>query len=383
MIAHNRTVITDADRAAVDAVLASGWIAQGPVVAALEEAFVRRQGGGAACAVASGSAALFTALGALGVRPGDTVAVPSYACTALLNAVHLAGAVPAVVDVDPRRFCLDAALVDRQAPRARHVIAVHTFGASADIAALRAGGRRVLEDCCHTPGGASPGGAVAGAGDAAVFSFYATKVMTGGQGGLVWSADDAVVAAVRDYRQHDGRASYSPRFNLQMTDLQAALALSQFSRLDGIRERRAAIVRALLGALPDGVCAQSGVGDPGRMAQRLVVLLPDAAARDGLRAHLAAAGIDSIVPIERFELLHRQLALDPRDFPVSERLADTALSLPLHLGLTDGDVDRVCAALCGFRLPSRDDRQGPAPSRTRDPDTAPSPAFPAPASLSR
>jgi dTDP-4-amino-4,6-dideoxygalactose transaminase len=107
LIPHNRPLITAADRAAVDAVLTSGWIAEGPAVQALEARMVRLYGGGGACAVSSGTAALFLALKALGAASDTIVAVPTYTCSALLNAVFMAGTTPRVVDVLPDSFCLD------------------------------------------------------------------------------------------------------------------------------------------------------------------------------------------------------------------------------------------------------------------------------------
>ena len=349
MIPHNRPHILDCDRAAVHAVLSSGWIAQGPAVRALEDRFVEHFAGGAACAFSSGTAGLFVALKALGAGPGAVVAVPSYSCSALLNAVHMIGAVPQAVDVRPDNFCLDTQLVQRQAPTARYIVAVHIFGARADIEALQSPDRVVVEDCAQSLGGRTGGTPLGSRGAAAVFSFYATKVVTGGQGGLVWSGDPEVGDRIRSYRQFDGCEHYEPRFNLQMTDIQAALAASQMQRLEAIRERRSEIGRAYLAALPDGLAVQGGVADPGRMLQRFVLMTPDAATREALRTRMAEAQVDCRVPVERFELLHRYLRCDSADFPVAERLADTTLSLPLHLGLSDADVATVSDVLRRFR----------------------------------
>jgi perosamine synthetase len=349
MIPHNRPLITAEDRAAVDAVLSSGWVAQGPQVEALEAEFVRRYVGGGACAVSSGTAALYVALKALGIEAGAKVAVPTYACSALLNAVFMAGASPVVLDVLPDSFCLDPALLAEQTPAVDCVIAVHTYGAESDIEALKKSANLVIEDCCHTPGGCGRAGLLGQAGDAAVFSFYATKVITGGQGGLVWSANREVVERVEDYRQFDCRDSYMPRFNLQMTDIQAAMINSQMSRLSVIRARRQAIAHAYLAALPAGISVQSGLADDGRMPYRFVVLAPDLAIRDALRQHMEQAGINCTVPIERYELLHRYLKLDAVEFPVAERLVDTTLSLPIHLCLTNKEISHIANTLKVFR----------------------------------
>lgn len=349
LIVHNKPNLTLADRQAVDAALSSGWIAQGGQVRELESGFANRFGGGAACALSSGTASLFLALKALGAGSGEEVAVPTYACSALLNAVFMAGATPRVVDVREDDFCLDPVMVARQAATARYAIAVHAYGAPADVASLQALGKRVVEDCCQSIGGTTAIGEVGSSGDAAVFSFYATKIVTAGQGGLLWSRDPAVAEAVRDYREFDFRENYSPRFNFQMTDIQAALVNSQIARLDLIRARRAVIVARYLANLPSGFGTQAGLDRPGRMAYRFILLAPDLRSRDALRAHLSAAGVGCIVPVERFELLHRYLKLDPADFPVAERIADLSISLPLYPALNDVDVEVVCRALRAFQ----------------------------------
>ena len=175
MIPHNRPQILERDRAAVDAVLRSGWVAQGPAVQSLEEQFVAVFEGGSACAVSSGTAALFLGLKALGCGPGSSVAVPSYSCSALLNAVLMTAATPCVVDVLADTFCLAADMVRTQAPDAQFVVAVHTFGAAADIAPLKSSGRHVIEDCCQSLGGSTREGLLGAQGDAAIFSFTRPK----------------------------------------------------------------------------------------------------------------------------------------------------------------------------------------------------------------
>jgi perosamine synthetase len=258
----------------------------------------------------------------------------------------MAGAIPRVVDVLPDTFCLDPDAVRVHAPDARFVIAVHTFGAVADVPALRADGRIVIEDCCQSLGGMLGDLPLGAAGEAAVHSFSATKIITGGQGGLVWSR--TVSEKVRDYREFDGREKYARRFNFQLSDLQAALANSQLERLDLIRARRAAIAGAYLAALPKSLKTQRDPCAPGRMAHRFVVLAPDQEVRDRLYAHMTAAGVSCIVPVQRFELLHRYLCLDSADYPAAERLSDTTLSMPMHLCLSGADVAAISDALAKF-----------------------------------
>jgi len=350
MIPHNRPLITAEDRAAVDAVLSSGWVAQGPQVQALEGGIARLNGGGGSCAVSSGTAALFLALKALNVEVGAKVAVPTYACSALLNAIYMAEAKPYIVDVQPDSFCLDPVALAQEAVDAACVIAVHTYGAAADIAAMRQSGRKLIEDCCHSLGGASKQGQLGAEGDVAVYSFYATKIITGGQGGLVWSTHSEVIERVRDYRQFDCRKDYIPRFNLQMTDIQAAMANSQMTRIDDIRMRRQLIAKRYLDALPVGFSTQTGLMEINRMVYRFVLVAPDIKYRDALLRHMRKANINCVIPIERYELLHNYMKLDPSNFPVAENLADTTLSIPFYPGLSDSDIEYICNTLRKFNL---------------------------------
>jgi len=350
VIPHNRPCVTAEDRAAVDAVLTSGWIAQGSVVTALETEFTKYYTGGGACAVSSGTAALFLALRTLGAGPGVTVGLPSYSCSALLNSVYMTGAIPKIFDVRADTFCLDVEGVLAQAPEVRIVVAVHTFGAAADAVALKSAGMTVVEDCCQSLGGIIEGRALGAVGDAAVFSFYASKIVTGGQGGLLWSRADSVVTQALDYRQFDGRESYNPRFNFQMTDTQAALVVSQLTRLDAIRARRARLAHLYRSALPNVLGTQAGLDQPGSMVHRFVIVTGDISVRNALLQWMADAGVQCAIPVERFELLHRYMKLDPNDFPVSEQLVDTTLSIPIHMCLSDSDVETICNALGKFKL---------------------------------
>ncbi len=349
MIPHNTPLIKDEDREAVDSVLRSGWVAQGSQVNTLEANYVSYFDGGVACAVSSGTAALFLSLKGLGVGKGSKVAVPTYACSALLNAVFMAGAMPSVVDILPDSFCLDPVALGQQAADASCVIPVHCYGEPANISAMLQPGRKLIEDCCHSLGGSDANDLIGRTGDIAVFSFYATKIITGGQGGLIWANDPILAAKIHDYRQFDCREDYVPRFNLQMTDIQAALINSQMRRLKAIKARRQLIAKSYLAALPEGLKVQSGITDVGRMIYRFVVVTPDLATRDALHRHMQNAGVSSVIPINRYELLHRYLKLDPNHYPVAENLVETTLSLPIYPGLTEAQVAQVQGALMKFR----------------------------------
>lgn len=347
-IPHNIPLITPEDMDAVHETLSSGWIAQGESVAKLESLFVGKYSEGFSCALSSGTAALFLAMKGLGVKSGDSVAIPTYACSALLNAVYMLQAKPVLVDVLPDTFCLD--------PKGLYkfkdisiVIAVHTFGMQAQVSKMIEN-YKVLEDCCQSVWGANNERLLGRTGSAAVFSFYATKMITGGQGGLIWSRDENVFNAIKDYRQFDGSEFYRPRFNFQMSDIQASLIVSQFKRFEAIVRRRQYIAKQYLNALPKNFSFQSGAEKLDSTLQRFVVIAPSQSIRDRFHAHMQREGIDCLVPIKKFELLHNYLKLDASDFPVAERLSDTTLSIPIYPALTDSQVQLISSSIGKFEI---------------------------------
>lgn len=348
LIKHNKPRITEDDIAVVSNVLRSGWLAQGPFVDALESQLVQLYGSGEACAVSSGTAALFLALKSLGAGVGQKIAIPTYACSALLNAIFLVGAEPLVLDVLPDTFCLNPENIIGNSRNENIVIGVDTFGAELMTDSLKAQGLKVIQDCCHSLGGWGEKGPAGATADVAVFSFYATKIITGGQGGMLWAKNFDFVNIARDFREHDCRDEYIPRFNMQLTDIQAALISNQMLRLGSIRAKKSQIANRYLESLPLGLSTQAGVDSPGRMVYRFTVLTPDFFTRKRLAQHMLDNDIECAIPIERHELLHRYLKLDPQSFPVAEHLADTTLSIPIHGCLSEEDIMHICAALRTF-----------------------------------
>lgn len=347
MIPHNRPLITAEDRSAVDAVLASQWIAQGEETAALERDFDRLFGQGGSCATASGTASLFLALGGLGLGAASRVAVSTYACTALLDAILMAGAEPVPVDIREDDLNIDpealGALPVRK--RADAAIAVHTHGARADISGLRLRVGRLIEDCCQSLGGRHGRGLIGLEADAAVFSFYATKVVTGGQGGLLRSCHPEILDYARNFLSPTWGTAPSPRFNLRITDIQSALVRSQLRRLEEAVQRRLDIARAYREATPPYLLGRAVAPEEGRLIYRFVLRTESTTQRDRLAHHFLRAGVETSFLIQPHELLHRYLGLDPHRFPVAERVVDTTLSLPLYPALRNAEVDRVCEAL--------------------------------------
>ena len=340
MIPHNRPTIEPADIEAVSRVLARGHIAQGAEVRAFEEELAARfRPHGDAVAVASGTAALHLALRVLGIGPGGRVLVPTYTCTALVHAVMLCGAEPILGDVRDTDFNL--APPSAAAEGLRAVILPHMYGVPADPEPFRRLQVPIVEDAAQAIG-ARLGGRPAGSlGDVSIFSFYATKPLTTGQGGVVLGSR-AACDEVRDLRDYDGKRTLRPRFNYQLTDFQAALGRSQLRRLEAFLERRHETAHRYDANRPRGVTTQQAPPDSAPNHFRYVLRLR---AVEAARQRFAAAGITTIVPTEPWELLHRQMGLDPEGFPVAEEIAATTLSLPMQPSLTEEEKARVADVL--------------------------------------
>ena len=354
MIPIASPVIDEQEKAAVLRVLESGMLAQGPAVEALEAAFAERLGARHAIAVGSGSAALLVALLAHGVGEGGEVITTPFSFIASANAVLFAGARPRFVDVRDDDFNIDPDLIEQKiTPRTKAIIPVHLYGHPCrmdQIASIaRKHGLAVIEDCCQAHG-AAIGERPVGSSGTACFSFYPTKNMTTGEGGMVTTDDDEVAAQARMLRNHGQSERYVHEqigFNWRMTDLAAAIGLAQLDRLDDANARRRANARRL-----NEGCA--GVVTPTERAgchhvyHQYTVRAPER--RDELLSHLRERGVGAVVyypmPIHRQPVYRR---LGYRDaLPVAERLSAEVLSLPVHPSLTEQEVETVAGVTSGF-----------------------------------
>ena len=316
-----------------------GWVAQGPEVAAFEHELAARLGTAEAAAVASGSAALELALRALDVGPGHEVVIPSYVCDALHHAVRRVGAAPVLADADPATLLLSAKdAATRLTARTRALIVPHAFGLAVDLAPFLALGVPVIEDCAQALGAQHETGPAGSAGALGVCSFYATKLLTTGEGGAV-AGPARLVARVRDLRDYDEREDLLPRVNAKLTDLAAALGRSQLARFDAFIARRRAIAARYRARLAGAPCALPPDAGPRHVYHRFVVELERSPAE--VQAALQARGVAARRPV--FRPAHRALGLE--GFPEAERLWRRTLSIPCYPALADAEVDTVAAAL--------------------------------------
>lgn len=360
------------EKAALAAVIDSGWITLGDQVAAFEKAFAAAHGVADAVAVGSCTAGLHLVLESLGIGPGDEVLVPAMTFVATANAVLHAGATPVFVDIE----ALDRPLMSltdveaKRTARSRAVILVDYAGALPDRAAWRAfaaaHGLRLIEDAAHAAGAAGAGTI----GDAGVFSFYGNKNMTTAEGGMVFAREPAVLERVRRLRGHGMTSSTRQRltghaqgydvtmlgYNHRMDELRAAVGLVQLAKLPAWNARRRALTalyRARLrSACPDVLVPFAD--DQASSHHILPVLLPEDADREAVMEALRADGIQTSVhyaPVHHFTLYRERcpgVAL-----PLTEEFARRELTLPLHPKMEDGQVDTVVQALARALAPAR------------------------------
>ena len=374
-----RPDITEAEVDAVARALRSGWVTTGPETKAFEQEFAAYlgQNGGEnvqAIAVNSATAGLHLALEAIGIGPGDEVIAPTLTFTATVEVARYLGADARLVDVDAVTLNIDPARIEAAiTPRTRAILPVHYGGLACDMAAIldiaRRHGLQVVEDAAHalptTAGGALVGQLPSAA---AVFSFYANKTMTTGEGGMVVTRDEALAARMRVMRLHgisrDAFDRFSsrtpawyyeivaPGFKYNLTDTAAAMGRVQLQRLPGFVQRRQQLAARYLhelGDLPLVLPADAPAGDAHAWHLFVIRLRDDArVTRDAVIQALSDAGIGTsvhYVPLHRQPYWRDRYALTPAQFPVAEQAYQRMLSIPLFTAMSDDEQTRVIAAL--------------------------------------
>jgi dTDP-4-amino-4,6-dideoxygalactose transaminase len=372
-VEFSRPAIGAEEQAAVADAMASGWLSCGPRVKEFESAFAAFAGARYAIAVNSCTAALHLSLLAAGVGPGDEVITTPLTFCATANAILHTGATPVFADIDVATMniapaCVEAAMT----PRTRAILPVHFGGRPADMRALRrlAGskGLALIDDAAHCVDATIGGNRVGTLADFTCFSFYATKNLTTGEGGMVTTASREHADWLRVASLHgmskDAWARYSRSgsrmyevvmagFKCNMTDPQAAMGLVQLRRLPDLQRRRASIWKRYDEAFADLPVTRPVDPAPGTThARHLYTLLIDEArsghSRDGLRELLRERGIGTSVhfaALHLFPYYADRLGLSRGMFPNAEFVSDRTLSLPLTPALADDEVALVIEAV--------------------------------------
>jgi dTDP-4-amino-4,6-dideoxygalactose transaminase len=349
-----KPIIGDDEREAVDRVLRSGMVAQGPEVAAFEKEFSDHfVQGRPVVAVNSGTAGLHLGLLAAGVGPGDEVIVPSFTFAATGNSVALTGATPVFADIEPETFTLDPASVEASiTDKTKGIMPVHLYGHPARMRELEAlahtHGIALYEDAAQAHGAALDGRPVGTFGAFAMFSLYPTKNMTSGEGGMISTATDDIARNARLLRNQGMERQYENEvigFNARMTDIHAAIGRVQLTKVDAwtaTRKSNAAFLDANLA----GVVVPPVADGASHVYHQYTIRVVDD--RDGfVRAlkdeHAVGSGVYYPIPNHRLPSLeHFAPGLH---LPETERAASQVVSLPVHPSLSQADLDRIVAAV--------------------------------------
>ncbi|MBI3997809.1 MAG: DegT/DnrJ/EryC1/StrS aminotransferase family protein [Armatimonadetes bacterium] len=355
-----RPQIGEEEKREVLDVLNSGALVAGRRVAAFEAAFAAYLGVPYAAATSSGTAALQVAMLALGIGPGDRVVTSPFSFAATSHAVIHAGAEPVFADVDPATCNLDPNAVEAvlRRGRVRAILAVHLYGLPADMLAFRQLADRygvlLIEDAAQAHGASIAGQRVGTFGDAAIFSFYPTKNMTTGEGGMVTTANPDVTRRARllvDPRGDEEYAYEVVGFNYRMTEMAAAIGLVQLRHLDERNEQRREYAARYSNAFADLSWLRTPTEPPGyrHVFHQYTMRVPRH--RDAFSRHLTAAGVGNRIYYPR--LIPQTPAYRRRGFggafPDAEQLTREVLSVPVHPGLSPGDVGAVIDAVRAFQ----------------------------------
>lgn len=355
--------------------LRSGWVTTGPKAKRFEQDFVEFMSGDLeAVAVNSATAGLHLALEAIGIGPGDEVITTTHTFTATAEVIRYLGADPVFVDVSAETLCIDPDAVARAiTPRSKAIIPVHFAGRAADMPAIlaiaRQHGLRVVEDAAHALPTTS-GGKLVGTleSDVTVFSFYANKTITTGEGGMLVTRDPAIAARARIMRLHGiNRDAFdrftakvpswyyeivAPGYKYNLTDIAASLGIHQLRKVYAFQQRRAEIAARYdvgLEGLPIIRPPHSENGDVHSWHLYVIQLGDEATVtRDAFVERLFAQGIGvsvHYIPLHLHPYWRDTYKLTPHMFPISQRVFERTCSLPLYCRMTDPDVDRVVAAI--------------------------------------
>jgi dTDP-4-amino-4,6-dideoxygalactose transaminase len=356
MIHMAKPQMGDEEKKAVLEVLDSGIIAQGPRVKAFEEGFAAMCGVKHAIATSSGTTALHTAMLSHGIAAGDEVITSAFTFIASANSILFTGAKPVFVDIDPRTFNIDHAVIEAAiTKKTKAILPVHLYGLSCDMDPIMAiaekHGLAVIEDACQSHGAEYKGKKVGSFGTG-TFSLYPTKNMTSAEGGMITTNDAAIDELCRVIRQHGMRVRYYHDmlgYNFRMTDLHAAIGLAQLNKLEKFNAQRRANAKFLSDNLK-GVQTPYIPEGQTHVFHQYTVRVPNGM-RDALRTYLNENGVGSEVyypvPIHKQTFYVTDLGYSD-SLPETEHATTEVLSLPVHPALSPSDLETIAGAVNEF-----------------------------------
>lgn len=342
MIAHSKPSLGAEEKQACSLVLDSLQIAQGQKVKQFEQDFCKLTERKYAIAVGSGTSGLILALHALGISNRDEVIAPSYTCIALLHAIYAVNASAVMTDISLEDFNISAAEIKKKITRkTKAIIVPHAFGRSANIREIVNLGIPVIEDGTQALGAMGGGKPVGSFGVISVFSFYATKMITTGEGGMVLTNSARYSQLLEDMRDYDKKKVYQFRTNSKMTDLAAAIGIEQLKKLPHFISRRREIAARYQKALLGKSILPGDDKDRASIYYRYVIRIPNQAAAWIKSFH--GFGIDVKKPV--FMPMHQYLKKPGKNFPNSMQAMKETCSIPIYPGLREDEIEKIISAI--------------------------------------
>jgi perosamine synthetase len=334
MIKHSKPTLSLNELASLKRVLKSANLARNGTVKELESNFAKFIGKRFSLATNSGTSALHLSLLSLNLSRGEEIIIPSFVCTALLNAINYAGAKPVICDIDRYNFNLDFIQVKKHiTKRTKAIILPHMFGLPAGVDESLKLNIPIIEDCAQVVGASFKGRKIGSFGLISMFSFYATKVITTGQGGMLLTNSAKIFNQAKDLIEDVERDDYKLRYNYNMTDIQAALGLAQLKRINTFIRRRKEIAQ-YYNQMFYKYDIITPLDLPEHIYYRYIIRIKTPIEKFIKR--LKEKGIEAKLPV--FKPLHRYLGLEKRLFPATEEVYKSAVSLPIYPSLTEEEV---------------------------------------------
>jgi dTDP-4-amino-4,6-dideoxygalactose transaminase len=352
--------ISEEEKRAVEEVLNSGIVAQGPKVREFEEEFAGYIGTKHGVAASSGTTALHLALLASGIGKGDEVLTTPFSFIATANSILYCGATPVFADINERTFNIDPRKVEEKVTKkTKAVLIVHLYGQPCEMDELtkicKDRGLKLIEDACQAHGATYKGKKAGGFGECGVFSFYPTKNMTTGEGGMITTDNPEIAKKARLQREHGSKSKYHHEtlgYNYRMTDIAAAIGLAQLRKLDTFNQKRSENATRLTETLEeiDGLVQPHVVPDVQHVFHQYTIRVTKDfhMTRDEVAKRLnergVATGIYYPIPIHKQPLY----SVAQNDLKITEAMADEVLSLPVHPGLSNEELEHISECIRGL-----------------------------------
>ncbi len=351
MIPHSKPYISQEDIEAVSKQVSSGMHATGNKTKEFEEKISELIGTKFAKATTSGTTALHLALLSLNIKQGDEVIIPSYVCQSLLNAINHVNAKPIFADIQnnflEKGFNISYETIKPLIiEKTKAIILPHMFGVPANVEKIKSLNIPIIEDCAQSLGAECNGKKVGSIGDIGVFSFYATKVISTGQGGMITTNSEKIKNKIQDLTTYDKKENYTTGYNHSLTDIQSSLGISQLKKLPEFINRRKKIIEKYEEAFKNTKLKLPSYPE-GTFAFRYVIQLENKEQRKLIQEKLKQKNIIAEQPV--FKPLHQYLGLNKNNFPNTELAHNTTLSLPCYPSLSDEEVERVIEIVKNFR----------------------------------